>query len=112
MGRRGDRQPKEVMNQVVRAINVTHETGCGRPDAMTAQITMVLLHGSLRTWGEFLRRAPALAKRRRMWGYDAVTLSAACNSPALVNQGLPGGVANTAANRNQIQWVGSVTVWA
>jgi len=75
---------------------------------MTAQITMVLLHGSLKTWGEFLRRAPALAKRRRMRGYDAVTLSAACNSPALVAQGLPGGVANTAANRNQIQWAGSV----
>ena len=76
------------------------------------QIIMVLPHGSLRTWGEFLRRAPALAKRRRMRGYDAVTLSAACNSPALVDQGLPGGVANTAANRNQIQWAGSVTVWA
>ena len=55
-----------------------------------AQITMVLLHGSLKTWGEFLRRLLALAKRRRMWGYDAVTLSAACNSPILVNQGLPG----------------------
>ena len=47
-----------------------------------------------------------------MRGYDAVTLSAACNSPALVDQGLPGGVANTAANRNQIQWAGSVTVRA
>ena len=56
MGRRGDRQPKEVMNQAVRAINVIHETGCGRPGAMTAQIIMVLLHGSLKTWGEFLRR--------------------------------------------------------
>ena len=78
------------MNQAVRAINVTHETGCGRPDAMTAQIIMVLLHGSLKTWGEFLRRLLALAKRRRMQGYDAVTPSAACNSPALVNQGLPG----------------------
>ena len=73
---------------------------------------MVLPHGSLKTWGEFLRRLLALAKRRRMRGYDAVTLSAACNSPALVDQGLPGGVANTAANRNQIQWAGSVTVWA
>ena len=73
---------------------------------------MVLLHGSLKTWGEFLRRAPALAKRRRMRGYDVVMLSAACNSPALFVQGLPGGVANTAANRNQIQWAGSVTVWA
>ncbi|QQR01690.1 hypothetical protein I5Q83_04905 [Enterocloster clostridioformis] len=77
---------------------------------MTAQIIMVLLHGSLRTWGEFLRRASALAKRRRMRGYDADKLSAACNSPALVDQGLPGGVANTAANRNQIQWAGSVVL--
>ena len=73
---------------------------------------MVLLHSFLKTWGEFLRRLLALAKRRRMWDYDAVTLPAACNSPALVNQGLPGGVANTAANRNQIQWAGSVSVWA
>ena len=98
------------MNRAVRAINATYETGCGRLDVTTAQITMVLLHGSLRTWGEFLRRAQALAKRRRMRGYDAVTLSAACNSPALVDQGLPGGVANTAANRNQIQWAGSVVL--
>ena len=110
MGRRGDRRPKEVMNQAVRAINATHESGCGRPGATTARITMVLLHGSLKTWGEFLRRLLALAKRRRMRGYDAVTLSAACNSPALVDQGLPGGVANTAANRNQIQWAGSVVL--
>ena len=73
---------------------------------------MVLPHGSLKTWGEFLRRLLALAKRRRMRGYDAATLSAACNSPALFIQGLPGGVANTAANRNQIQWAGAVTVRA
>ena len=58
---------------------------------------MVLPHGSLKTWGEFLRRLLALAKRRRMRGYDAATLSAACNSPALFIQGLPGGVANTAS---------------
>jgi len=54
------------------------------------QITMVLLHGFLKTWGESLRRAPALAKRRRMRGYDAATLSAACNSPALYCLGLAG----------------------
>lgn len=112
MGRRGDRRPKEVMNQAVRAVIATHESGYGRPGAITAQIIMVLLHGSLRIWGEPLRRLLALAKRRRMRGYDAVTLSAACNNPALVDQGLPGGVANTAANRNQIQWAGSVTVRA
>ena len=78
------------MNQAVRAINVTHKTGCGRPGAMTAQIIMVLLHGSLKTWGEFLRRLLALAKRRRMRDYDAVTLSAACNSPVLITEGLTG----------------------
>ena len=78
------------MNQAVRAINVTHKTGCGRPGAMTAQIIMVLLHGSLKTWGEFLRRLLALAKRRRMWDYDAVTLPAACNSPVLITEGLAG----------------------
>lgn len=49
--------------------------------ATTAWIIMVLLHGFLMTWGEFLRRALALAQRRRLRGYDAVTLSAACNSP-------------------------------
>lgn len=73
---------------------------------------MVLLHSFLKTWGEFLRRLLALAKRRRMRDYDAVTLSAACNSPALVVRACRGSVANTAANRNQIQWAGSVTVWA
>ena len=91
MGRRGDRQPKEVMNQAVRAINVIHETGCGRPGAMTAQIIMVLLHGSLKTWGEFLRRLRAPAKRRRMWGYDAAKLAAACDRPSFVYSGLAGG---------------------
>ena len=85
------------MNQAVRAINVTHKTGCGRPGAMTAQIIMVLLHGSLKTWGEFLRRLLALAKRRHLRGYDAVKLAAAYGSPALLDAGLPGGVANTAS---------------
>ncbi|MFQ7474784.1 hypothetical protein [Anaerotignum sp.] len=32
----------------------------------------------------------ALAKRRRMWDYDAVTLPAACNSPVLITEGLAG----------------------
>lgn len=90
MGRRGDRRPKEVMIQAVRAINATYETGCGRPDAITTQIIMVLLHSFLKTWGEFLRRLLALAKRRRMRDYDAVTLSAACNSPVLITEGLAG----------------------
>ena len=66
---------------------------------------MVLLHSFLKTWGEFLRRLLALAKRRRMWDYDAVTLSAACNSPALFIQGLPGGVANTASYQENIHAV-------
>ena len=51
---------------------------------------MVLLHSFLKTWGEFLRRLLALAKRRRMWDYDAVTLPAACNSPVLITEGLAG----------------------
>ena len=98
---------EEVMNQAVRAINVTHKTGCGRPGAMTAQIIMVLLHGSLKTWGEFLRRLLALAKRRRMRGYDAAKLTAACNSPSFVYSGLAGVRGKYGRqNRNQIQWAG------
>lgn len=53
--------------------------------ATTAQMTMVLLHGLLKTWGEFLRRALALAKRRRLRGYDAVKLSAAHSNPCSVS---------------------------
>ena len=53
--------------------------------ATTAQMTMVLLHGLLNTWGEFLRRALALAKRRRLRGYDAVKLSAAHSNPCSVS---------------------------
>ena len=83
MGRRQDRQPKEVMHPGCPSDPRSHENGCGRLCATTAQIIMVLLHSFLKTWGEFLRRALALAQRRRMRGYDAVTLSAACNSPAL-----------------------------
>ena len=108
MGRRGDRQPKEVMNQAVRAINVIHETGCGRPGAMTAQIIMVLLHGSLKTWGEFLRRLLALAKRRRMRGYDAAKLTAACNSPSFVYSGLAGGawqIRQTESKSDTMGWI-------
>ena len=90
MGRRGDRRPKEVMNPGCPSDIVTYETGCGRSDAITTQIIMVLLHSFLKTWGEFLRRLLALAKRRRMWDYDAVTLPAACNSPVLITEGLAG----------------------
>ena len=46
--------------------------------------------------GEFLPCALALAKRRQWRGYDAVKLAAAYGSPALLDAGLPGGVANTA----------------
>ena len=90
MGRRGDRRPKEVMNPGCPSDKRNHETGCGKPDAITTQIIMVLLHSFLKTWGEFLRRLLALAKRRRMRDYDAVTLSAACNSPVLITEGLAG----------------------
>lgn len=93
-------------DEAVRAINVIHETGCGKSGAMTTQITMVLLHGSLKTWGEFLRRAPALAKRRRMRGYDAVKPTAACSSPSLIHmRTCRGCVANT-ANKIEIRYNG------
>ncbi len=90
MGRRNDRQPKEVMHLGCPSDQRNPRTGRGRPDATTAQIIMVLFHDSLKTWGEFLRRLLALAKRRRMWDYDAVTLPAACNSPVLITEGLAG----------------------
>ena len=68
---------------------------------------MVLLHSFLKTWGEFLRRLLAPAKRRRMWDYDAVTLPAACNSPVLITEGLAGVRGKYGRqNRNQIQWAG------
>lgn len=53
--------------------------------ATTAQMTMVLLHSLLKTWGESLWRTLALAKRRRLWGYDAVKLSAAHSNPCSVS---------------------------
>ncbi len=113
MGRRGDRQPKEVMNPGCPSGKRNPRNRlwqAGRDNGTDHNGTSSRLPKDL---GEFLRRAPALAKRRRMRGYDAATLSAACNSPALVQtRGLPGSVANTAADRNQIQWAGSVTVRA
>lgn len=45
---------------------------------------------------EFLRRALALAKRRRLWDYDTAKLTVACNNPTLYVQGCRGCVANTA----------------
>ena len=98
------------MNQAVRAINVTHKTGCGRPGAMTAQIIMVLLHGSLKTWGEFLRRLLALAKRRRMRGYDAAKLTAACNSPSFVYSGLAGGAWQIRQTESKSDTMGQIYV--
>ena len=91
MGRRNDRQPKEVMHLGCPSDQRNPRTGRGRPDATTAQIIMVLFHDSLKTWGEFLRRLLALAKQRRMRGYDAAKLTAACNSPSFVYSGLAGG---------------------
>ena len=52
---------------------------------------MVLSHDLLKTWGEFLRYALALAKRRYRRGYDAVKLSAAGNIPGPANAGPAGG---------------------
>ena len=90
MGRRGDRRPKEVMNPGCPSDkrNLRNRLWQARRDNDTDH--MVLLHGFLKTWGELLRRLLALAKRRRMRDYDAVTLSATCNSPVLITEGLAG----------------------
>ena len=48
----------------------------------------------------------ALAKRRRMWDYDAVTLSAACNSPVLITEGLAG-VRGKYGSKIEIRYNGS-----
>lgn len=52
---------------------------------------MVLSHDLLKTWGEFLRYTLALAKWRYRWGYDAVKLSAAYNTPGPAGVGPAGG---------------------
>lgn len=112
MGRRGDRRPKEVMNPGCPSGKRNPRNRlwqAGRDDGADHNGTSSRLPKDL---GRVPAACAALAKRRRMRGYDAATLSAACNSPALFVQGLPGGVANTAADRNQIQWAGSVIVRA
>ena len=83
MGRRGDRRPKEVMNP-----GCPSDKRNPRNRLWQAGRDNDTDHNG--TWGEFLRRLLALAKRRRMWDYDAVTLSAACNSPVLITEGLAG----------------------
>lgn len=90
MGRRGDRRPKEVMDPGCPSDKRNLRNRLWQAGRVTTQIIMVLLHSFLKTWGEFLRRLLALAKRRRMRDYDAVTLSAACNSPVLITEGLAG----------------------
>ena len=110
MGRRGDRRPKEVMNPGCPSGKRNPRNRlwqAGRDNGTDHNGTSSRLPKDL---GRVPAACAALAKRRRMRGYDAATLSAACNSPALFVQGLPGGVANTAADRNQIQWAGSVSV--
>ena len=102
MGRRGDRRPKEVMNPGCPSGKRNPRNRlwqAGRDDGADHNGTSSRLPKDL---GRVPAACAALAKRRRMRGYDAATLSAACNSPALFVQGLPGGVANTAADRNQI----------
>ena len=49
MGRRKDRQPGEVMNKGCPSGPRFHRSGCGRPDATTAQIIMVLSHDPSQT---------------------------------------------------------------
>lgn len=90
MGRRGDRRPKEVMNPGCPSDkrNLRNRLWqAGRNNDADHNGTSSQLPIDL---GEFLRRLLALAKRRRMWDYDAVTLSAACNSPVLITEGLAG----------------------
>lgn len=90
MGRRGDRRPKEVMNPGCPSDkrNLRNRLWqAGRDNDADYNGTSSQLPKDL---GEFLRRLLALAKRRRMWDYDAVTLSAACNSPVLITEGLAG----------------------
>ena len=90
MGRRGDRRPKEVMNPGCPSDkrNLRNRLWqAGRDNDADHNGTSSQLP---KTWGEFLRRLLALAKRRRMRDYDAVTLSAACNSPVLITEGLAG----------------------
>lgn len=82
MGRRDDRQLKVVMKQSCPSdprIPLTRLWQAGRKDK--ARYIMILSHDLLKTWGESLRRAPALAKRRRLRGYDAVKLPAAFGIP-------------------------------
>lgn len=90
MGRRGDRRPKEVMDPGCPSDKRNLRNRLWQAGRDNDADLMVLLHSFLKTWGEFLRRLLALAKRRRMWDYDAVTLSAACNSPVLITEGLAG----------------------
>lgn len=90
MGRRGDRRPKEVMNPGCPSDkrNLRNRLWQARRDNDTDHNgTSSRLPKDL---GELLRRLLALAKRRRMWDYDAVTLPAACNSPVLITEGLAG----------------------
>ena len=49
MGRRKDRQPGEVMNKGCPSGPRSHQSGCGRPGATTAQIIMVLSHDPSQT---------------------------------------------------------------
>ena len=90
MGRRGDRRPKEVMNPGCPSGKRNPRNRlwqAGRDDGADHNGTSSRLPKDL---GRVPAACAALAKRRRMRGYDAVTLSAACNSPALESQGLPG----------------------
>lgn len=90
MGRRGDRRPKEVMDPGCPSDKRNLRNRLWQAGRDNDADHNVLLHSFLKTWGEFLRRLLALAKRRRMRDYDAVTLSAACNSPVLITEGLAG----------------------
>lgn len=90
MGRRGDRRPKEVMDPGCPSDkrNLRNRLWqAGRDNDADHNGTSSQLPKDL---GRVPARLLALAKRRRMRDYDAVTLSAACNSPVLITEGLAG----------------------
>lgn len=90
MGRRGDRRPKEVMNPGCPSDkrNLRNRLWqAGRDNDADHNGTSSQLPKDL---GRVPAAFACLAKRRRMWDYDAVTLPAACNSPVLITEGLAG----------------------
>ena len=91
MGRRGDRQPKEVMNPSCPSDKRNLRNWlwqAGRDNDTDHNGTSSQLPKDLgRVPAAFACSGKAAACMR---DYDAVTLSAACNSPVLITEGLAG----------------------